>query len=418
MPVRELYTLQDSDKEITITLLGAVAHKDKAEVSSKVQGRIEKIFKEQGEKVNKGDALAKVETLNLELQLRKDEASVEVQNRQIDLARAKYIQAKQRTEKDLANIEKAKAEVDEAKANLDNLNRTHHNKKDLFEIGGVSETELKGVETALVSGETAYFKAKKNYSSIQVGYRVEDLQRGGIPVPKDPSKLNDAFVDLNTIIEKAELEMANANLKATLANIETTKLLIKESTLLSPLSGRVAVRSLYVGEATKEGQPVYIIVDDAEVFLTFPVSESDLPKFQEGKYIDFTIDALTNEPPRKGKIFIVSPILDAQSRTAEIKVIYKNEGKKLKPGMFARASYSYTLPNSGFLIPKTGIILSEDKTKGTIYYVGNNELCFSKEVQVESIENDKVMIHGEIGEGDKIVLKGLESLTNGQRWDE
>lgn len=166
---RSVYTLEQSDKELTINLLGTVSHKNKAEVSSKVIGRIEKIFKEQGQKVNKGEALAKVETLNLELQLKKDEASVEIQNKQIDLTRAKYIQARQRIEKEVANIEKAKAEEAEAKANLENLKRTLNNKKDLFEIGGVSETELKGVETAMVSAETAYFKAQKNLLSIQVG---------------------------------------------------------------------------------------------------------------------------------------------------------------------------------------------------------------------------------------------------------
>lgn len=298
---RSVYTLEQSDKELTINLLGTVSHKNKAEVSSKVIGRIEKIFKEQGQKVNKGEALAKVETLNLELQLKKDEASVEIQNKQIDLTRAKYIQARQRIEKEVANIEKAKAEEAEAKANLENLKRTLNNKKDLFEIGGVSETELKGVETAMVSAETAYFKAQKNLLSIQVGYRPEDLKKNGFKVPTNPEALREAYVDYNTIVEKAELDMAIANLKATQANIETTKLLIKESTLLSPLDGKIAVRSLYVGETTKEGTPVFVLVDDSEVFLTFPVSEADIPKFQEGKYIEFSIDALGKEKNLKVK---------------------------------------------------------------------------------------------------------------------
>ncbi|MCT8335691.1 efflux RND transporter periplasmic adaptor subunit [Leptospira sp. 85282-16] len=415
---RSVYVLEQSDKELTINLLGTVSHKNKAEVSSKVIGRIEKIFKEQGQKVSKGEALAKVETLNLELQLKKDEASVEIQNKQIDLTRAKYIQARQRIEKEVANIEKAKAEEAEAKANLENLKRTLNNKKDLFEIGGVSETELKGVETAMVSAETAYFKAQKNLISIQVGYRPEDLKKNGFNVPTNPEALREAYVDYNTIVEKAELDMAIANLKATQANIETTKLLIKESTLLSPLDGKIAVRSLYVGETTKEGTPVFVLVDDSEVFLTFPVSEADIPKFQEGKYIEFSIDALGKEKKFKGKIAIVSPILDAQSRTAEIKVEFKNEGKKLKPGMFARGEFHYTLPDEGFLIPNNGLLLSEDKKTGKVYIVSKDKLAFSKEVSVISNEGDKFLISGPLNEGDSIILGNLNGLSDGQPWDQ
>ncbi|TGM06663.1 efflux RND transporter periplasmic adaptor subunit [Leptospira jelokensis] len=415
---RTLYTIQDSDSEASIKLLGSVSHRNKAEVSSKVIGRVEKIFKDQGQKVQKGEPLAKIETLNLELQLRKDEASVEVQNKQIDLSRAKYIQARQRIEKELANIEKAKAEEEEAKANLENLQRTLNNKKDLFEIGGVSETELKGIETAVISAETTYFKAKKNYLSIQVGYRIEDLKKNGIPIPQEPKQLAEAFVNYNTIVEKAELDMAIANMKATLASIESTKLLIKESTLVSPLSGKVAVRSLYVGESTKEGSPVFIIVDDSEIYITFPVSESDLPLFQEGKYINFTIDALNDNTPKKGKIEIVSPIIDAQSRTAEVKVAYSNDNKKIKPGMFARGILNYRLSNDSISIPSTGILLSPDKKTGKIFKSSGNNLCFSNEVEVISIENERILIKGSVEIGEQIVLGNLNSLSDGQAWNE
>nr|MCU0323384.1 efflux RND transporter periplasmic adaptor subunit [Chitinophagaceae bacterium] len=230
--------------------------------------------------------------------------------------------------------------------------------------------------------------------------------------------LAEAFVNYNTIVEKAELDMAIANMKATQASIESTKLLIKESTLLSPLTGRIAVRSLYVGESTKEGTPVFIIVDDSEIYITFPVSESDLPLFQEGKYLEFTIDALSQEGPKKGKIEIVSPIIDAQSRTAEVKVAYKNENKKLKPGMFARGILNYRLTNNGTTIPTSSILLSADKKTGKVFKLASNNLCFSTEVSIISIENEKTIVTGTLEEGDQIVVGNLSSLVDGQPWNE
>ncbi|RHX91688.1 efflux RND transporter periplasmic adaptor subunit [Leptospira stimsonii] len=412
-PPFEMVPLALTKKQSVISVLGSVSHYHKAEITSKVLGRIEKVYKEEGNRVTKGQPLAKVETLNLEIQLKKDKASLEVQNKQIDLTRAKYIQSKQRVERELANIEKAKADLKDSKATYDNLSRTYENKKELFKIGAVSETELKGIETGIVSAQTNYFKAQKNLDTLQVGYRPEDLKRAGFKVPTDKIKLHEALVDLNTIVEKSELEIAIANLKSIQASIDSTNLLIKESTIVSPLKGIVAVRSIFAGEAVKEGQAIFVVVDDSEFLLKFSVNESDLNRIKPDQEVEFSVDAL---PKTKltGKILIISPIVDPQSRTAEVKVIYKNENALLRPGMFARAEIKDLNPEPAFFIPAKSILPAKEKNEGYIF-VSKNNLLFKKLIKIESVSGENSQISGDVKEGELVAIGNVSGLKEGEK---
>ncbi|TGL64205.1 efflux RND transporter periplasmic adaptor subunit [Leptospira sarikeiensis] len=408
----EMIPLELKKQQTVVSLLGSVAHFQKAEISSKVLGRVEKIFREEGDRIAKGQPLAKIETLNLEIQLKKDLASLEVQNKQIELNRSRYIQSKQRVERELANIEKARADVNDSKATYENLQRTFSNKQELFKIGAVSETELKGVETGLISAQTSYFKAQKSLDTLQVGYRPEDLKKAGMKVPTEKSKLNEALVDLNTIVEKSELDIAIANLQSIQAGIDSTKLLIKESTIVAPLRGIVAVRSIFPGEAVKEGQAIFVVVDDAEVLLKFSVNESDLSRITPSQEVNFTVDA---HPKRKfkGKILIISPLIDPQSRTAEIKVIYKNEKDELKPGMFARAEVEDLHPAPAFYIPSKSVLSAKEKDEGFVF-VEKNGLLFKKKVKIEGVSGELSRISGELSVGELIAVGSVGNLKEGE----
>ncbi|PJZ68270.1 efflux transporter periplasmic adaptor subunit [Leptospira perolatii] len=408
----EMVPLSLTKEQTVIFALGSVSHYKKAEVSSKVLGRVEKIFKEEGAKVSKGTPLAKIETLNLEIQLKKDMASFEVQNKQIELTRARYIQSKQRVEKELTNIEKASADLKDSKATYDNLNRTYQNKLELFKIGAVSESELKGLETGLVSAQTNYFKAQKNLDTLMVGYRPEDLQRAGMKVPSDKSQLKDALVDLNTIVEKSELDIAVANLKNIQASIDATKLLIHESTILSPLKGIVAVRSIFPGEAVKESQALFVVVDDSELLLKYSINETDLGRIKEGQEVDFTVDAF---PKRifKGKVLIISPLVDPQSRASEVKILYQNDKNELKPGMFARAEIKDLNPQPAFYVPAKSILPGKEKDQGYIFSAKNG-LLFKKQIKIEGVSGEKSRISGDLFEGELIAIGNVGGIKEGE----
>lgn len=404
--------ISESSKEIKV--LGSVSYFKKAEITSKVLGRIERYLREEGDRVSAGDTLAKVETLNLQIQLQKDKATIEVQKRQKDLAEAKHMLAKQRIERDLANIEKAQADVKDSKAIMENLQRSDKNKKELHEIGGVSETEVKSVETSLNSASLAYFKAQKNLSNLEIGYREIDLTNAKMNVPKDKAKKHNAYLDLNTAVEKAEVDMAKANLHATQKNVETTELLIRESNLKTPISGIVATRSKERGEAVKEGEPIFIVVDTSQVLIKYNVNESDVWKLKVGQPVKYTADAYPGKS-YKGKIHLISPLVDPQSRTVEIKVISDNPKAELKPGMFSRGEIAFSKNEQSFIVSQKSVVLGDSKDKGYIFVANANALLFKKNIIVVKTIGEDIEISGDLKEGDLVAVGNVASIQEGDR---
>lgn len=410
--VLQLVKSSDSSKEIKV--MGSVSYFKKAEITSKVLGRIETYFKEEGDHVTKGETLAKIETLNLQIQLQKDKATIEVQEKQKELAEAKLLLAKQRIERDLANIEKAEADVKDAKAIMENLQRSGKNKKELHEIGGVSETELKSVETSLNSATLSFFKAQKNLSNLEVGYRDSDLKKTLGIIPKNPQARHEAFLNLNTAVEKAEVEMAKANLNATRMNIESTELLIRESNLKTPITGIVATRSKERGEAIKEGEPVYIVVDTSKVLMRYNLNESDLGKLEIGQTVMFTVDAYPGKS-YSGKIYLISPLVDPQSRTVEIKVISDNPRMELKPGMFSRGEIAFSKSGKTFIVPQKSVILDESKSNGYLFVASSEGLLFKKYISILSTVGENLEIKGELKDGNFIAVGDISGIQEGEK---
>ncbi len=387
--------------------------KKKQEITSKVLGRIEKFIKEEGEFVKQGDELAKMETMNLEIQLQKDKASLEVQGRQKDLAEAKYLLAKQRVERDIANIKKAEADVKDARAIKENVERSAKNKKVLSDIGAVSETELKNIETSLNSASVTLFKAEKNLENLLVGYRDEDLKRANLPVPQDRAKKDEELVKLNTIIERSELEMAKANYFATQKNVEATELLLRESIIRSPLQGVIASKNKYQGEAVKEGEAIFVVVATDQVLIKYNINESEIWKLKKDQIVEFSVDAYP-EKTFKGKVHIVGAIIDPQSRTVEVKVIADNPLNELKPGMFSRGHIKSDAKEKVFLIPSESVLPGENSESGYIFSVNSAGLLFKKKVFIVKQRENDLEIKGDLSEEEQIAVGNVLQIQEGE----
>ena len=397
-----------------IKVLGSVSFFKKAEITSKVLGRVQYLYAEEGDAVRTGQVLARIETINLYIQLRKDQAALDVQRRKVKLAEAKYILAKQRVEKEMASIETARADQNDAFARLKNLRRLYSNKKKLHKIGGVSETELKAVYTQLVSAETSYFKAQTNLNTQTIGYRKEDLVKAGMKAPSDKSKLKDSFIDLNTIIEKNELSMAVGNQKALQASVDSTRLLIRESYIRSPIHGIIASRAIERGEAVKENNPLFIVVDTARILIKYAVSETDSVYVKKGQEVRFRIDALRDRK-YQGKVYLINPLVDPASRTVEIKVVADNKSGELKPGMFSRGEIFPSQGTKLFLISAKSVIRKGTEKKGFVFFVNKKGLLFKKEVRLGITRGDEIEIRGDFKEGDSVAVGDIRTIQEGQK---
>ena len=201
------------------------------DIATKLPGRLLEVYVEEGDIVEKGAVLAKLDTKELEAKLHAAQASVE--------------QAKQSKSYALSIVEQRKSELAFAQKNYE---RT-----------------------------TALYKDK----SIP----LFDLQ-------KDETSLRSAKAALSAA--KSQVVSAAAAIQAAQAQVETINVNIDESTLYSPIKGRVLYKIAENGEILGAGSKVLIVLDLLNTYMTVFLPTSQAGLVDIGSDARIVIDALPN----------------------------------------------------------------------------------------------------------------------------
>gem|GEM_PF-1597646 len=110
----------------------------------------------------------------------------------------------------------------------------------------------------------------------------------------------------------------------------------------SPIAGIVIERMAAEGEYVMEGENLYVIADLSRVWIMTRVYEEDIRHVTEGDEVRIVADAFPNEGFH-GRVGFVDPYMDGKTRTLGVRVEVENMGEKLKPGMYARATFEAPL---------------------------------------------------------------------------
>jgi len=398
----------------TINCLGQIVFREKAGISSKVSGRLAKIYVKEGQRVKKGEVIAEIERLQYEITLKQQKSELEIAKKSLELAEAKYSDAMKGVEIKLKTIKKAEAELRDKKATFENMENILHNKTELYKAGGISKTEYESIKTQHTTLLTNYEVAKSDLEIQQVGYRDIDITSSGFKVPYSEKERIRILKIINTKIERAEVESAKARLKQTENSLLSTRLMLNETYIRSPLTGVVAVKGMETGEMVREDSVIATVIDISKVYISINLGEREVQRISKGQKIFFTVDAF---PDRSFSAVIetITPLLDAKTRTFEVKGISDNSRNELLPGMFSRAVIDTGKSIKGIVIPLSAVIKGEDGRSGI--YIVRNGIVVRASIVTGKDMGDQVQITEGLKEGDRIVVAGINSVYQGMKLD-
>ncbi|HAS83625.1 MAG TPA: efflux RND transporter periplasmic adaptor subunit [Verrucomicrobia bacterium] len=169
--------------------------------------------------------------------------------------------------------------------------------------------------------------------------------------------LESAETDL--IMRKAALQVANANVQAREAALETTRIRLSYTRVTAAWSEGdrhrvVAARYANEGDTVSVGTPLFSIVGLSPMRAVFFVPERDYASLAPGQAVDLFTDAFTGIafPARISRI---APVFQEDSRQARVEMLAENEDERLKPGMFVRARVVLTVVEDATTVPKAAI---------------------------------------------------------------
>lgn len=178
---------------------------------------------------------------------------------------------------------------------------------------------------------------------IQALKTAEKLQNSDSEIIK-----NTAQTTINAAREKLELLGLN---NQQIQDIEQRKQTNEHITINSPISGVVIHQNVKEGMYVQTGTNIYTVADLSSVWVKLDAYESDLQWVRYGGKVEFTTEVYP------GKIFtgiisFVDPIINPDTRTANVRVIVPNESLRLKPGMFVRAVVHSKIADGGQIMNK------------------------------------------------------------------
>lgn len=293
--------------ESQLTLSGNIeAHESL--VSFKVQGRIVELPVEEGQWVESGALLARLDSDDYRQRVLIDEATDRVRQANLDLVlagtREQELKASEQTMLD------AKADLAEKKIDYDRA-------QNLFSKDEASAQERDLADTALKRAQATFEAANQRYSEAVEGSRKEDI----------------AIARANVLEAHTNLDMARVNLSYT--------------SLWAPSAGVITVRQAELGEVVVPGTPVVTLADLDHIWLRAYIAETDLGRIRWGQDATITTDTYPGKQYH-GKVSFISSNAEFTPKSVQtykervtlvyrIKIDIDNRDHELKPGMPADA---------------------------------------------------------------------------------
>jgi HlyD family secretion protein len=277
-------------------------------VSFKVQGRIVELPIQEGQQVEQGALLARLEDADFRQRVRIDQASVDVRQSNLALTLAGTREQE---------IKASQQAVIDAQADLEQKKLDNDRAEQLFAKDEIAAQDRDQAATALKRAQANFKAAQQRYNEAAEGSRKEDIA-----------------------IARANLAEANANLG--LSRIDESY-----TTLRAPSAGVIAVRQAELGEVVVPGSPVVTLDDLDHIWLRAYIAEPDLGRIHWGQDATITTDSFPGTQYH-GRISFISPDAEftpksIQTYTERVTLVYRikididNPNHELKPGMPADA---------------------------------------------------------------------------------
>lgn len=189
-----------------------------------------------------------------------------------------------------------------------------------------------------------------------------------------------AQIEASMVLSKANYERANtllkeksgtarardeaySKLRTDQAGVELAKAKLEKNTLRAPFDATIGLRNVSVGDYVNPGQELVNLEDLDPLKVDFRMPEIYLDVLKTGQKIEVKIDAFAGQV-FTGEVYAIDPRVDSNGRTVVLRARLPNEGRILRPGLFARVNLLVSRNETALLIPEQALI-----PQGTDRYV-------------------------------------------------
>jgi cobalt-zinc-cadmium efflux system membrane fusion protein len=269
---------------------------------------------------------------------------------------------------------------------------------------GLGDIVSKGeILAVIVSGDLAqaYSDEDKARDALNLARKVLERAKGvadaGAAAVKDLESAHSGYTQA-----LAEFDRADTRLKS-LGGSPDLKGRARPMVVKAPASGAITAVSVGVGSFINDpAASIMTLTNVDRIWVTANVPEADIGQIAAGLPVDVALAAYPGEILH-GKVQFVDAVLAADTRRDRVRIAFANSDGKLKPNMFATATFLLPQPRQVF-VPLSAILMNNDST--TVLVEVTPWAFERREVELGLEEGSAVRILNGLKPGERVVTRG------------
>ncbi|EQB99188.1 multidrug efflux system subunit MdtA [Photorhabdus temperata subsp. temperata M1021] len=222
--------------------------------------------------------------------------------------------------------------------------------------------------------------------------------------------------------QRALVRQHEASLKVDQAAIDSAKLQLTYSRIIAPISGRVGLKQIDVGNfiASGNNSPIVVITQTDPADVLFSLPENDINAVLKAQKVNHDVvvsawDRNNRQQLAEGKLLSIDNQIDTATGTIKLKARFANQGDILFPNQFVNIRIKVDTLENAVVIPNAALQMGNEGN--FVWILGKDNEVSKHLVSVKLQDTQRVVINTGLTAGDKVVTDGIDRLTDGAKVD-
>ncbi|MDM9581930.1 efflux RND transporter periplasmic adaptor subunit [Nostoc sp. GT001] len=410
---------------LRITASGKVVPVQSVNISPKNPGVLSQLYVEQGDRIQQGQILARMDSAGIEAQRSQYRANLaqsqaqlaqavagsrpqEIASSEARLAQAQAQLAAAKAGNRPQEIAQSQSQVDAAQARVNYTGEQVKRYQYLYKEGAERKQLLDQAISDDKSARASLEEAKKRLSLVQSGSRTEEIDQRQAAV----NEARAALVLLEDGTRSEEIVQRQAAVASAEAQLKGVQVQLEDTIIRAPLSGIVTQKYAEPGafvtpttsastSASATSSSIVAVARGLEILAQVP--EADLGRIKQGQQVEIVADAYPDQV-FKGHVRLIAPeaVVEQGVTSFQVRVALDTGIDQLRSGLNVDLTFLGDRVNNALVLPTVSIVTEKGKT-GVLVPDAKNKPQF-REVTVGAQIQDQTQILGGVKEGDRIFV--------------
>jgi len=228
------------------------AEAKEVDINSKIPGRVISLMVKEGDRVEKGQVLARIDNRDIVAQANQARAAIRAMEAQMTQAATATSLQKETAQ---AALDAAKAQLDKAASDLALAEADYRRFSKLVKSGSISRQLFDTYKARYEAAQSGYAQAEANLAKAQAGL-------------------------LQVAMSRDNEESAVGRLEQSRAALQQVEVALDETEIKAPFAGIITAKYVEEGAMVSTGMPLVAIQDPLDNWVNVKVKETELSKYQ------------------------------------------------------------------------------------------------------------------------------------------